>query len=295
MEQREFGNTGVKVSVLGFGGAEIGFEREEAGDAAIERLLNALLDAGVTFFDTAECYADSEELIGRFLGHRRGEFFLSTKIGHEVTPDAGPEWSVSQLEATVDRGLARLRTDRVDVIHLHTCSKEDLERGDVIDVLIRARNAGKTRFIAYSGDNEAAEYAVACGAFDSIQTSFSVLDQKARKTLLGPAGERGMGVVIKRPSGNAMVGASAPWSDYSRPYFERAQAMKWPAFEMPPIEMSLRYTLSFPISTLIAGTKNPDHALQNVSIVEKGPLPQELVEALNAAWDDADEGWDQKS
>ncbi len=292
METRILGNTGCRVSVIGLGGAEIGFEREDTGDDRIELLLNSLLDNGSNYIDTAECYADSEELIGMFIGHRRDEYFLATKIGHEVVAGAGPEWSIPQLEATIDRGLKRLRTDSVDLLQLHTCSLDELKKGDVIEVLRRARDASKTRFIGYSGDNEAAMYSVQCGAFDTLQTSFSLLDQGARKGLLDEAKRRGVGVILKRPTSNAMLGADAPWSDYSKPYFERAQAISWPDFRgLTPREISLRYTLAFPFAVMITGTRNPEHFLENIAIAEKGPLPADMIAEINAAFDAADPGW----
>src|SRR3984885_13876089 len=84
MEQRKFGKTDMTVSVLGFGGAEIGFEG--ASDDTVERLLGDALDAGLNVIDTAECYMDSEEKIGKAVAHRRGDFHLFTKCGHPETP-----------------------------------------------------------------------------------------------------------------------------------------------------------------------------------------------------------------
>ena len=80
MEKRAFGRTGMEVSALGFGGAEIGFENADADTVA--RLLNSALDAGLNVIDTAECYLASEELIGQAVADRREEFFLFTKCGH---------------------------------------------------------------------------------------------------------------------------------------------------------------------------------------------------------------------
>ena len=80
LEKRRLGNTDMDVTILGFGGAEIGFQNTEA--ATIEKLLNSALDAGLNVIDTAECYADSEEEIGRAVGHRRKDYYLFTKVGH---------------------------------------------------------------------------------------------------------------------------------------------------------------------------------------------------------------------
>src|SRR5215207_4755871 len=80
LERRRFGKTDMEVTVLGFGGAEIGYQKVE--QATVDKLLNAALDAGLNVVDTAECYVDSEIQIGTAIGHRRKEFFLFTKCGH---------------------------------------------------------------------------------------------------------------------------------------------------------------------------------------------------------------------
>lgn len=79
METRKYGNTGMNVSTLGFGGAEIG---KNVSKTDVATLLNSALDAGLNVIDTAECYGDSEELIGEVLSHRRDDYYLFTKCGH---------------------------------------------------------------------------------------------------------------------------------------------------------------------------------------------------------------------
>ena len=71
----------------------------------------------------------------------------------------------------------------MDVVHLHSCSEEVLRRGDVIEVLQRAKEAGKTRFIGYSGDTTDALYAIRTGVFDSLETSLNIADQEAIELL----------------------------------------------------------------------------------------------------------------
>ena len=125
MELREYGNTGMKVSTLGFGGSEIG---SNVSKQDVETLLNTALDAGLNVIDTAECYGDSEELIGDVLSHRRDDYYLFTKCGHAAGV-GGPDWDAKVLEQTIDRSLRRLKTEYVDVIHLHSCSEEVLRQG----------------------------------------------------------------------------------------------------------------------------------------------------------------------
>jgi hypothetical protein len=199
MQRRKLGKTDITASVLGFGGSEIGYERASA--RAVAKLLGGALDAGLNVVDTAECYEDSEVLIGKAIGARRRECFLFTKCGH-----AGgwgrADWRLDALLRSVERSLKRLATDYLDLIQLHSCSLDVLKRGDAITALERARERGWTRYVGYSGDGVAARYAIETGRFDTLQTSVSIADQEALELTLPLARERGMGVIAKRPLAN---------------------------------------------------------------------------------------------
>src|SRR5262245_54772507 len=176
MERRRLGRTDMEVSVLGFGGSEIGYERASLG--TVERLLGSALDDGLNVIDTAECYEDSEVLIGQALGVRRREVYLFTKCGH-AGASGRDDWRPAALLVSIERSLRRLATDRLDLIQLHSCSLAQLKRGDVVAALEKARERGWVRYIGYSGDGEAASYAVESGRFDTLQTSVNVADQEA--------------------------------------------------------------------------------------------------------------------
>ena len=128
MERRRLGRTDIVVSVLGFGGSEIGYER--ASVRTVERLLGGALDAGLNVVDTAECYEDSEALIGKAIGARRREVHLFTKCGHPGGWSRA-NWRPKSLLASIERSLKRLRTDYLDLIQLHSCSLAELRKGDV--------------------------------------------------------------------------------------------------------------------------------------------------------------------
>jgi hypothetical protein len=296
MEKRVFGKTGMEVSLLGFGGAEIGFESATVDNVA--RLLNAALDIGVNVIDTAECYSagteetSSERLIGEAVAHRRSEFYLFTKVGHASGLDA-PDWSPALIEKSIDRSLRRLKTDCVDLIQLHSCGVDLLKAGDVIAALQKARDAGKTRFIGYSGENEAAQYAVACGAFDSLQTSVSIADQRCLTEWLPQARERQMGVIAKRPIANAAwLRPEDDITDYSRPYRTRLEKLAYPFLTEPDsLEIALRFTASVPgVHTLIVGTKNPERGASNARHLAAGTLPESSFEAIRNRWQEVATG-----
>jgi aryl-alcohol dehydrogenase-like predicted oxidoreductase len=102
METRRLGNTDMHVSVLGFGGSEIGYEQISASAAG--KLLQDALDAGVNVFDTAECYVTSEDLIGKAISRRRADYYLFTKCGHE-RGWSHPDWRSESLWRSVERSL----------------------------------------------------------------------------------------------------------------------------------------------------------------------------------------------
>src|SRR5947209_9531919 len=155
MEKRRLGKTDMEVSVLGFGGSEIGYE--QASREIVAELLNSALDAGLNVIDTAECYHNSEELIGQAVSERRNEFFLFTKCGHPHGFGERADWSKDSILESVQRSLRRLKTDKLDLVQLHSCSEAELRQGEAIEALQTARNRGYTRYIGYSGDSHAAK------------------------------------------------------------------------------------------------------------------------------------------
>jgi len=272
------------VSVLGFGGSEIGYER--AGARTVARLLGTALDAGLNVIDTAECYEDSEALIGAALRSRRSEVYLLTKCGHPRGYGRG-DWRAGSLLSSIERSLERLRTDRLDLIQLHSCELSDLRKGEAITALERARERGWTRYIGYSGDGEAARFAVECGRFDTLQTSVSIADQEALDLALPLAVKRGMGVIAKRPIANAAWRyARRPAEPYYQPYWDRLRALDYPFLRgEAAVSTALRFTLAAPgVHTAIVGTRRPERWPENARLLEAGPLPAAEVERIRARW-----------
>ena len=289
MEKRQLGKTDMQVSVLGFGGAEIGFEK--ASEETVERLLKSALDAGLNLIDTGECYEGSEELIGKTVGDRRADYYLFTKCGHPRGVGS-EDWSSASLLESIERSLRRLRTDRLDLIQLHGCSEAVVRKGDAIAALQTAREKGYVRHIGYSGDSVAARCAVDCGAFDTLQTSINIADQEAIELILPLAREKQLGVIAKRPIANAAWKENhRPIEPYHHAYWDRLKKLHYEFIRHLPLEESiahaLRFTLSVPgVHTAIVGTAKPDRWLENAKVIEAGLLSESEFNALRERWEE---------
>jgi aryl-alcohol dehydrogenase-like predicted oxidoreductase len=289
---RPFGKTGLTVSALGLGAGRIG--SDELDEADVGRLLDAAIDAGITLFDTARSYGLSEERIGRHLGHlghRRDALVLSTKGGYGIPGYA--DWTGPCITAGIDAALARLRTDRIDIFHLHSCPLETLERGEVIAALDQAVRAGKIRVAAYSGDAAPLAWAVRSGRFGSVETSVNLCDQRGIDGDLPIAAARGLGVIGKRPLANAPWRfAERPVGDYAEVYWERLGAMGLDPGELAWDELALRFAAFQPgVSASIVGTASVEHLRKNAAQIARGPLPTATAQAIRAAFLHHDRDW----
>ncbi len=291
------------MTPLGFGAGPIGYLGTDQKQT--ESIVNTLLDAGVNFIDTAAAYHGSEDALGKAVGHRRKDIVLVSKCGQEFDDLPGKAWSPEAILATVDRSLKRLRTDCLDVMLLHSCGLEVLQRGEAIGALVKARESGKIRFLGYSGDNEAAVHAAGLPEVSVIETSINICDQANLATALPAARDRNLGVIAKRPIANSawrpVREFQGIYQDYAKPYRERFAAMRIApqevgfATEADWPEIALRFTLSQPgVHVAIIGTTNPLNARRNLEAAAKGPLPPRAVEALASAFTRAEASGDQK-
>ena len=288
MNLRDFGTTGLRVSTLGLGAGQIGDEKLSEAQAA--RVLHEALALGITFIDTAKGYGLSEERIGRHLSHRRNDFVLSTKVGYGV-PDA-PDWTSDCVVRGVHMALQTMNTDYIDVVHLHSCPKATLQQGDVVAALEQVKQEGKVRAIAYSGEEEDLHYALSTNRFDSFMMSINLFDQRFIDHGLWNAKTKGAGIIAKRPIANA------PWRFTDRPTGQYCEEywLRWKHMalesDIPWQELALRFVAyTYGVDTCIVGTTNPMHLRQNASIIEKGKLPDDLVDHIRETFRKHDHGW----
>jgi aryl-alcohol dehydrogenase-like predicted oxidoreductase len=287
VEQRIFGNTGLRVGVLGLGTAEIGFLATDS--PTVDSILGAAADAGINVLDTAVMYGDAEEVLGKLLVGRREKFLIVTKCGRylprltglprllrRVRRDAGRmlgwpplEWSPKTLLQSIEQSLRCLKTDHIDLILLHSCSEDLLKRGDVVRALQRARDDGKVCYIGYSGDGAAALWAVRSGSFQAVEISVSVADQQAIDDLIPESLSVGLGIIAKRPIANAVWRSpQLPRDPYMHAYYRRMRALNYRFIgTSDAIATALRFTLRTGVHTAIVGTTSLQHMRSNIEAI----------------------------
>jgi aryl-alcohol dehydrogenase-like predicted oxidoreductase len=290
MQRRPFGLSGLDVPVLGFGAMQAGDPR--LPEEAVARLLHHALDLGLTLIDTARSYGLSEERIGRHLERRRDEFVLSTKVGYGV--DGLPDWTFDCVVAGVDAARDRLRTDTLDIVHLHSCGLDRLEDGELARALEWCATVGKVRVVAYSGDGAALRYAVLSGVFGAVQASANVCDQQALRVLV-EARAAGLGTIAKRPlAGQPWRSSEPPADPVHAEYWRRFAALRTqPGVEADDWEsLALRFAAYEPgVDCVIVGGTDPQHLERNVGAVAAGPLESSQRAAVREAFGRVGSQW----
>lgn len=283
LPKRQLGRTGLQVTTLGYGSMELrGAPRaRDTTEAQAETILNAVLDAGINFIDTSIDYGVAEERIGRYISHRRSEFYLASKCGclvgaaavrGQVSPHV---FTRDNILAGVEQSLARMKTDYLDLVQFHISpSKQTLEQNGALDAVMELKAAGKVRFIGMSGTLPHLKDHIAMGVFDVFQIPYSAMERE-HETLIAAASAAGSGIIIR---GGAAKGAPAEGKQSGLQWDRWRQAKLDDLLgDMTPMEFILRFTFTNPdLDTTIVGTANPAHLKANVDVLLKGPLPAAL-------------------
>ena len=305
LPKRTLGRTGLQVTTLGFGALELrgmvaGVGRLLTPDQP-ERILNAVLDAGINYIDVAVDYGEAEEHIGRCMASRRQEFFLASKCGcpldvsrfspGERTRYGTPlprlhDYSRQHLIDAVDQSLRRMKTDHLDVLQFHfSPAREVLEREGAVQTLQDLKQAGKIRFLGVSANLPNLLDHIQMGVFDVFQIPYSAL-QPEHEAAIAEAARGGAGIVIRGGVARGEPGAGQGSADVWKLW---GQAKLDDLLEgMSATEFMLRFTITSPdVHTTIVGTLNPVHLGENVAAVLKGPLPAAVYDEARRRLADA--------
>jgi aryl-alcohol dehydrogenase-like predicted oxidoreductase len=248
-------------------------------------VLNAVLDAGINFIDTSIDYGRSEELIGRFIAHRRSEYFLASKCGCVPGAPMGAEHihTAENIRAGVEQSLRRMKTDYLDLVQFHrSLTRRQFDEHGALEAALALKKAGKVRLVGVSGTLPQLDEQIEMGVFDGFQIPYSAL-QREHEEIIAKASAAGAGIIIR---GGVARGAPTDWQ---RAYYMLPGSTMRDRWEqahldellngMSRAEFMLRFTLSNPdLDTTIVGTKDVAHLHDNVAAALKGPLPEDLVQ-----------------
>ncbi len=259
-----YGNTGLEVTRMGFGGFPLGAVNRARGwdpytaegRALAIRTLHAALDAGINLIDTAAGYGNghSESIIGEGLRGRRDSVVLATKVGYKG--------SARDVTDSVERSLQRLRTDAVDIIQFHGGMYTEREVAHILDdglleALERLREQGKARFVGFTVEEPwTARPLVATGRFACVQVRYNLIYQGAALHVLNDARQAKLGVSVMRPMTSGMLQRIA-----------RHVAPQWSEEEI--CEAALRFVLSDSrVHVANVGMRFPEEVARNVRLLE---------------------------
>ncbi len=310
MDIRRLGNSGLTVSVVGLGGNNLGRAgtATETADGAAT-VVNAAIDAGITLFDTADCYGQtpglSEELLGRALGTRRGDVVVATKFGMDMGgtngPDHGARGSRRYIIRAVEASLGRLRTDWIDLYQFHTPDpltpiEETLA---ALDALV---TSGKVRYLGHS--NRAgwqiadSDFVARMGErtrFISAQNHYNLLDRRAELEVVPAALAYGIGILPYFPLASGLLtgkygkGTAPEGSRLARSRSHLLQEADFEqlgrfrefaaARELNEVTVAVSWLAAQPaVASVIAGATTPEQVRENAKAARWEPSAQDLAE-----------------
>jgi aryl-alcohol dehydrogenase-like predicted oxidoreductase len=332
MNYRRFGRSAWNVSEIGYGMWGMGGGWTGSEDAESLDSLQRAIDLGCNFFDTAWAYGDghSEELLGKILRANKNntvcggpdkKLYIATKVPPKNRRwPSRPEFTVDNsyppdyIFEYVDKSLANIAVDTLDLIQLHTWEDRWLDDGRIQDAFEKLRVSGKVRAIGLSLNRwEPANgiRAVRAGIVDVVQVIYNIFDQNPEDKLFPACREKNVGIIARVPfdegtlTGTLTVNSTWPKGDWRNTYFvpenlrqsvARAEALKPlvpPGSSMP--EMALRFILNNPDAhTIIPGMRKLRHVEANLAASTLGPLPAALHSQLRShRWDRAPTEWSQ--
>ena len=313
MQKRKFGNTDLLVSEIGFGawaiggGAMIGNTAigwGETNDDTSAKAIDAAIDAGVNFFDTADIYGlgHSEELLGKIIG-RKKEIVIATKVGNvSRNGQFTVEYSAAHILDACEESLKRLQRNVIDYYQLHSARLQHLQQGECIEAMQKLRQQGKIRYWGLSLNTfepeTDADFLISNNMGNGFQLVLNILNQKAL-SLIKRAGAKGYGIIARMPlqfgllTGKFDSGANFETNDHRKkrltpPVIESANRVLKPVWELcqkyncTKAQLSLSYILSYPeVSTVIPGIRTTAQAEQNTSgLFKLYPEDVESIETL---------------
>ena len=317
MQQRTLGRTGLPVSAISFGAWAIGSSWGPVDDRESMAALHAAIDAGVNFIDTADVYGDghSERLVAQLKQERPGEqITVATKAGRRLPAQTPDGYTRENLNAWVDRSLANLQTDAIDLLQLHCPHPAVYDRPDVFGILDHMTAAGKIRHYGVSVETvEEARKAIRYPNVKTVQIIFNMFRLKPADRFFDEASAKCVGIIARVPlasgllTGKLRADTTFDAADH-RAFNREGQSFdKGETFSGVPYDtalalvdqirplvpsgasmaqFALRWILMWSaVSCAIPGARNATQAIDNARAAGLPPIPEDVMSRIRGIYD----------
>ena len=292
MKSNVLGRTDLHVSQIGLGTAEIGFpyglnaKDFPTNDTVAENFLREAAELGITYFDTARYYQEAEKRIAESGITKITGIVVGTKCANFLEKGEDPRGIEleKRIREEVEASLKALGVEILQLLYFHGPSKEQIERGELIEIMRKLKEEGKVQWSGISTRGEEAPLtAIKNGFFDVIQVAYSILDQRMTN-ILEAAKRKNIGVVNRSvflkgaltPAGERLPDELAPLKENSRQAAKIANRL---GITLP--ELALRFSISNPaVSVALIGTSKIGHLQTAIKSAETGPLPENIINEL---------------
>jgi aryl-alcohol dehydrogenase-like predicted oxidoreductase len=313
MQYRQFGNTDLLVSEIGFGawaiggGATIGntvIGWGDADDTVSEDAIRAAMEQGINFFDTADIYGlgHSEELLGKVIGNDP-DSIIATKVGNVARSEQFTvDYSKQYIRFACEKSLRRLQRDTIDYYQLHSARLTHLQQAECIEAMQELQEEGKIRYWGLSLNTfdplPEAKWMMELGIGNGFQLVLNVINQRALG-LIKDAAFKGYGIIARMPlqfgllTGKFDTASSFSDNDHrknrlTREIIDASNKTLGPVWELQRLygatkaQLALSYILSHPqVSTIIPGIRTREQAIENTTgLIPLEPQDREMIDKL---------------
>lgn len=317
MKYRRLGKTNFEVSDVSLGTWQLGEAWGSVSDKDAVSVLEAALDHGVNFFDTADVYGDgrSERFIAQVLSRHTEKIYVATKAGRRLQPHFVDGYNRNNLTAFVERSLVNLKRDSLDLLQLHCPPTEAYYRPEVFDALDELKQAGKIQHYGVSVEKvEEALKASEYPGLATVQIIFNIFRQRPKEFFFPLAQKRDIGILVRLPlasgllSGKITRDTQFPADDH-RSYnrygerFDRGETFSGVDVDvaLDAVEQirrivpagvtmaafAMRWILQHEeVSCVIPGARNADQVIENVKASDLPPLSSEQMQTLTKLYQD---------
>ena len=311
MKYRRLGKTNFEVSEVSLGTWQIGGSWGSVSEEDAKRLLHAAIDQGINFFDTADVYGDgrSERLIAQVVTKRSEKIYVATKVGRRLQPHTAEGYNKENLTAFVERSLANLKRDALDLVQLHCPPWETYYQPETFSALDELKRAGK--ILHYGVSVEKVEEAIKATEYPgvaTVQIIFNLFRQRPKELFFPLAQRRDVGILVRLPLASGLLSgkinkdtqfAADDHRQYNRQgeQFDRGETFAGVDFDVAlaaverirklvpagvsMADFALRWILQHEeVSCVIPGARKERQVVENAQAAELPPLSPEQMEAL---------------